>query len=110
MTTPIPPDTVAQGQSGHLLAHNQISDALTAHQGQLQAIPAIRYGTAQLASGTVTVSLPSVSATSVILPGRMTPSGTLGSLSVPTATPGSGFTITSSSPSDNSLVSYLVLG
>lgn len=111
MTTPaIPPDTVAQGQTGHLLAHNQISDALTAFLSQLQSIPAIRYGTAQLAAGTVSVALPSVSSSSVILAGRMTPSGTLGHLSVPTVTPGTGFTVTSSSNSDNSLVSYLALG
>lgn len=111
MTTPaIPPDTVAAGQSGHLLAHNQISDALTAFLGQLQSIPPIRYGTAQLSAGSVAVALPAVDSSSVIIAGRMTPSGTLGHLSVPAVTPGTGFTVTSSSVSDNSLIGYLVLG
>lgn len=107
---PIPPDTAAAGQTGHIDAHNEISDTLTAHDAQLQAIPAIRMGTATLASGTVTVALPSVGSGSVVLVSRVTPSGTLGHLAVPTITPGSGFTITSSSAGDNSLVSYLVLG
>lgn len=106
----IPPDTVAPGQTGHILAHNEISDALTAHDAQLQGIPAIRKGTAALSGGTVAVSLPAVSAGSVILVSRVTPSGTLGHLSVPVITPGTGFTITSSSSGDNSLVAYLVLG
>lgn len=107
---PIPPDTVQQGQAGHILAHNQISDELTAMAGQLAGIPALNWGTAHLTSGTVVVSLSAVTASSVVLVSRLTPSGTLGHLSVPTVSPGSGFTITSTSASDNSSVAYLVLG
>lgn len=106
----IPPDTVAAGQAGHLSAHNQISDVLTAHQTQLAGLPAMVRGTATLVNGTVTVSAGAVTAASVILLGRMTPSGTLGHLAVPTVTPGVSFVITSSSASDNSEVSYLILG
>lgn len=109
MTT-IPPDTVAPGQSGHVDAHNEISDALTAHDQQLQGIPAMHSGKSSLASGTVAVSLSAVTASSVILVSRMTPSGALGHLSVPSVTPGSGFTILSSSSSEASLVAWQVLG
>lgn len=110
MTQPvIPPDTVAPGQTGHIAAHNEISDALTSHQNQLGAIPPLAWGAVSLTSGSVTVSLPAVESDSVVLVSRMTPSGTLGNLSVPSVTPGSGFTISSSSASENSLVAYLVL-
>lgn len=108
--TAIPPDTVAGGQSGHLLAHNQISDALTAHDTAISALPAQHWGTATLVNGTVTVALPAVGSSSVIVVGRMTPSGTLGHLAVPSVSPGTGFVITSSSATENSMVSYLVLG
>ncbi len=107
---PIPPDTAAAGQSGHIDAHNDISDVLASHDAQLQGIPVMRWGTATLVSGTVAVTLPSVSGSSVVLVSRQAPSGTLGHLSVPAISPGSGFTITSSSSGDNSVVSYLVLG
>jgi hypothetical protein len=111
MSTPIPPDTVAAGQTGHLAAHNDISDVLTTFQGQLEGIPAISYGTATLTAGSVSVTLPSVIAgTSVVLVSRMTPGGTIGHLSVPVVSSGSGFTITSSSATDISLVAWLVLG
>ncbi len=111
MTTPqIPPDTVAAGQTGHIQAHNQISDVLTALSAQTGALPVMHWGQATLASGSVAVTLPSVNANSVVIVSRMTPSGTLGHLSVATVTPGTGFTITSSSGTDNSLVGYAVLG
>jgi hypothetical protein len=106
----IPPDTAAAGQSGHIVAHNDIADVLTAMSGQLGALPAIAWGKATLVSGSVSVALPAVDANSVIVTGRMTPSGTLGYLSVPSVTPGTGFTITSSSAGDNSVVGYIVLG
>ena len=106
----IPPDTAAAGQSGHIDAHNDISDTLTTHDAQLQGIPVMRRGTATLVAGTVTVTLPSVGSSSVVLVTRQAPSGTLGHLSVPSVNPGSGFTVTSSSGGDNSVVSYLVLG
>ena len=107
---PIPPDTAAAGQSGHIDAHNDISDVLTAHDAQLQGVPVMRWGTVTLSGGTGTVTLPQVGVSSVILVSRQAPSGTLGHLSVPTITPGSGFTVTSSAGGDNSVVSYLVLG
>ena len=106
----IPPDTVAAGQSGHLSAHNNIADVLTTHGAQLSAIPNIVYGTATLAGGTVTVADSAITANSVPIVSRLSPSGTLGQLSVPTITPGSGFVISSSSASENSTVAYLVLG
>jgi hypothetical protein len=111
LTTPqIPPDTVAAGQSGHLAAHNEISQVLTALTAQVGALPVMSWGKATLVSGSVAVTLPAVDANSVVLVGRMTPSGTVGHLSVPTVTPGTGFTITSSSAADNSVVGYAVLG
>lgn len=111
MTSPqIPPDTAAAGQTGHIAAHNAMSDVLTEHDAQLQAIPALHWGTAALSSGSVTVSLSQLTDASVVLVSRVTPSGTLGYLSVPVVTPGSGFTVTSSSAGDNSLIGYLVLG
>lgn len=111
MTTPqIPPDTAAAGQTGHILAHNQISQVLTALANETAALPVMTWGKATLVNGSVAVSLPAVDANSVILVSRMTPSGSLGYLSVPSVTPGTGFTITSSSGADNSLVGYAVLG
>jgi hypothetical protein len=47
---------------------------------------------------------------SPVLVSRMTPSGTLGHLSVPSVSPGGGFTIASSSATDASTVAWLVLG
>jgi hypothetical protein len=110
MTTPIPPDTVAAGQTGHLDAHNAISDILTQFQTQLAGIPNIRQGTATLVAGTVSVSLSSTGSSTVVLVSRQTPGGTLGSLSVPTITAGSGFTITSSSSSETSAVGWVAVG
>lgn len=110
MTDIIPPDNVSAGSTGHVQAHQDISDVLTAHQNQLNALPAVHWGIATLVSGSVTVSQPAVDAGSVVLVSRLTPSGTLGRLSVPTVSPGSGFTITSDSASENSTVAWLVLG
>jgi hypothetical protein len=106
----IPPDTAAAGQTGHVQAHNEISDVLTAHDDQLSGIPALHWGKATLVSGSVAVSLPAVSSGSVILVSRMAPSGTLGRLSVPVVSPGTGFTITSDSSTENSAIGWLVLG
>lgn len=111
MTTPqVPPDTVAAGQTGHVLAHNQISDALAWLIAQAGALPAMHWGRTSLTAGSVAVTLPAVSSGSVILVGRMTPSGTLGHLSVASVAPGTGFTIASSSASDSSQAGWLVLG
>lgn len=111
MSTPIvPPDTAAQGQTGHVLAHNEISDALSWLVSRAEALPVMSWGKVSLTAGSVSVSLPAVDSGSVVLVSRMTPSGTPGHLSVPSVTPGTGFTIASSSSSDASLVGYLVLG
>jgi|SRR5579872_3214975 hypothetical protein len=110
MTTPIPPDTVAAGQTGHLAAHNAISDVLTQHQAQLSGIPNLKQGTATLVAGTVSVTLTSVGTSTVVLVSRLTPGGALGSLSVPVITAGSGFTINSSSNTETSSVAWLAVG
>jgi hypothetical protein len=111
LSTPqVPPDTVAAGQTGHVQAHNEISDALSWLVSQATALPVMHWGKASLTGGSVAVALAAVSTGSVVLVSRMTPSGTLGHLSVPAVTPGTGFTIASSSSGDASLVGYLVLG
>ena len=110
MTNVIPPDTRAAGQAGHIADHNNIADVLTGMQTQLGSQPASwAWGTATLAAGTVTVSSGIVLATSKILHSRMTPGGTLGSLSIPTITPGVSFVINSSSAGETSVVAYLIL-
>lgn len=79
-------------------------------QSLLNALPASwAWGTATLVAGTVTVSSGIVLSTSKILHARMTPGGTLGSLSIPTITPGTSFVINSSSSSETSVVVYLIL-
>lgn len=110
MTNVIPPDTVAAGQTGHLAAHNNIADVLTAFQGQLSGIPAVRQGTATLVGGTVNVSLASTGAATVVLVSRLVPGGTLGHLSVPVVTQGSGFTVSSDSATETSSVAWLAVG
>lgn len=110
MTATIPPDTVAAGQTGHLAAHNDIADVLTQFQAQLSGIPAISFGNATLVGGTVSVSLASVGDATVVLVSRLTPGGTLGQLSVPAITVGSGFTITSSSGTETSSVAWAAVG
>jgi hypothetical protein len=110
MTTPIPPDTVAAGQTGHLSAHNAISDVLTQHQAQLTGIPTIKQGTATLTAGTVSVTLGSVGSSTVVLVSRLVPGGTLGHLSVPAVTAGTGFTISSSSNAETSSVAWVTVG
>lgn len=110
MSTPIPPDTVAPGQTGHIGAHNAISDILTQFETQLSATPAISSGVATLAAGTVSVTLPSITTGAPVYVSRMTPGGTLGHLSVPTVSNGSGFTVTSTSSSETSVIAWLVLG
>lgn len=110
MTNTIPPDTVAPGQTGHIDAHNNIADVLTAHQNQLTATPAIRAGTATLAAGTVNVSRSDVTSGTIVLVTRLVPGGTLGHLSVPTISNGTGFTITSSSATETSSVAWTAVG
>jgi selenophosphate synthase len=110
MTTPIPPDTVAPGQTGHIDAHNAISDVLTQFQDQLTAIPSVRAGTATLVAGAVSVTLTTVGDSTVILLSRLAPGGTLGHLSVPSVTAAAGFTVSSTSASETSVISWLALG
>lgn len=104
----IPPDNVGQGSTGHLSAHNNIADVLTALSNQLGALPAFAWGSANLAAGTVTVNNSQVQASSLVFITRMTPSGTLGVLSVPTIVPGVSFTVTSSSNTETSQIGYLI--
>lgn len=106
----IPPDTAAPGQTGHVAAHNDISDVLTAMAAQLGDLPSMQWGKSTLVGGSVNVSASSVTSGSVVLVSRMTPAGTPGHLSVPSLNPGSGFTVASSSNSDVSVVGWLVLG
>lgn len=106
----IPPDTAAPGQTGHVAAHNSISDVLTAMAAQLGDLPSMQWGKATLVAGSVNVSASSVTSGSVVLVSRMSPAGTPGHLSVPALNPGSGFTVASSSGSDISVVGWLVLG
>jgi selenophosphate synthase len=107
--TTIPPDNVAPGQTGHIDAHNSISDVLTEMDAELSALPAMQWGIATLTAGSVSVTASSVTAGSVVLVSRMSPAGTLGHLSVPALSAGSGFTIASSSGTDASTVGWLVL-
>lgn len=104
----IPPDNVAAGQTGHLSAHNNIADVLTAHGTQLAGLPALSWGTASLAAGTVTINNSSVLASSIIFLTRMTPGGTLGHLAVPTIVAGVSFTVTSTSATETSLIGFLI--
>ncbi len=67
-----------------------------------------KMGVATLAAGTVTVANTSVTATSRILLTCQTPGGTPGFLYVSARTAGTGFTITSSSSSDTSVVAWLI--
>lgn len=106
----IPPDNAAPGQTGHVAAHNDISDVLTALTAQLGDLPSMQWGKATLVAGSVNVSASSVTAGSVVLVSRMSPAGTPGHLSVPALNAGSGFTVASSSGSDISVVGWLVFG
>jgi hypothetical protein len=110
MTMPVPPDNPAAGQTGHLQAHQQLSDATAQLQQLVDALPPITKGTVTLVNGTATASVAAVTASSVILLSRQSPSGTLGHLSVSTVTPGTSFVITSSSATDNSVIGYAILG
>ncbi|MFE7128966.1 glycosyl hydrolase family 28-related protein [Streptomyces sp. NPDC057617] len=67
-----------------------------------------RMGAATLAAGTVTVANTGVTANTRIVPFRQAAGGTLGHLSV-SRTPGTSFTITSSSNTDTSVVAWLLV-
>jgi len=65
---------------------------------------------AAMVAGTITVTAPSVTATSIILLTANTPGGTQGTLSAPTASivAGTSFVINSSSNTDTSTVNYVI--
>lgn len=68
-------------------------------------------GTATLSSGTITVNTTAVTANSIIFISRNTPGGTLGNLSVPSAsiTAGTSFVINSDSGSETSTVNWWIV-
>lgn len=66
-------------------------------------------GTCTLILGTCTVSNTSVTAASIILLTEQNNSGALGTPSISARTPGTSFVITSTSPTDTSLVGYLII-
>lgn len=76
--------------------------------GALRHIGPPRVGTATLVAGTVTVSMTSVTASTVILLTRQTAGGTLGNLTF-TLSAGVSFTINSTSGTDTSTVIYQVI-
>jgi hypothetical protein len=65
------------------------------------------FGNATLVGGTIAVADTSITANSIIILGRKTIGGTAGNLSY-TLSAGVGFTITSSSGTDTSVISYHV--
>lgn len=68
-----------------------------------------KIGTATLVAGAVTVSNTSVTANSKIIPFCLTQGGTPGFLRVSATTVGTGFTVTSSSGTDTSVIGYLIV-
>lgn len=84
---------------------NRLSTKVRDIQGQLAATTP-RRGTAVLAAGTVTVALPSVTANTHVHLTIQAPGGTLGVPHVFSRTPGTGFTIHSSSATDTSTVAW----
>lgn len=68
-----------------------------------------RMGTATLSAGTITIANTSVTANTRVFPGMKTPAGTVGALYVSAVTPGTGFTIKSTSSTDTSLIAYLLM-
>lgn len=108
MANVIPPDTRAQGQIGHLGDHNNIADVLSAHQTQLQALPAFTFGQATLVAGTVTINDVNLTANSLPLHSRITSGGTTGTITA-VILPGVSITFTSTSATETSTIAYLIL-
>jgi len=69
----------------------------------------LKTGTATLAAGTVTVADTAITANSVIRLATRTPGGTQGSPYISALTAGTGFTITSTSNTDTSVIEYEVV-
>jgi hypothetical protein len=129
----IPPDTRAAGQSGHLADHNNIADVLTALQNLVNSILTAglvttgsvdmslagqgirvaeginaKQGTTVLVGGTRVVANTSVTASSRIQLTAQAPGGTPGALYVSARTPGTSFTVSSTSAADTSTVAYFI--
>jgi hypothetical protein len=68
-----------------------------------------RMGTATLVAGVVTVSNTSITANTRIIPGHVTPGGTPGALFVQAVTVGTSFQIKSTSSTDTSVVSWVLV-
>lgn len=66
-------------------------------------------GQVTLSGGQATVAHPRIPGGAMVLVERQTLIGTAGELMQPTVTPKVGFTVTSASPLDNSVVSWLIL-
>lgn len=85
------------------------ASTVTSYEDHRQAITGRAFGTATLVAGTVTVSCPAVTATSVIVLTGQADGGTPGWLRVSARSAGTSFTITSSSGSDTSSVGWTLL-
>lgn len=97
--------------SGSNHALTLVGDLICATAGkglQIQSGTGARAGNATLVAGTVTVTNTTVTANTLILLSRKTAGGTLGNLTY-TLSAGASFTINSSSASDTSVVSYLLI-
>lgn len=70
--------------------------------------PSTRCGEATLVGGTVTVANTSITAKSIVLMSRKTTGGTLGHLNF-SVSAGVSFTITSSSGTETSVISYVII-
>lgn len=92
----------------HLSGLGIVQDAagmmLTVKEGSSASVQ----GTATLVGGTVAISFPAATSQSRIYLQVITPGGTQGFLHY-SVTPGTGFTVTSSSGSDTSTISYLII-
>lgn len=67
-----------------------------------------KQGRATLVGGTVVVANTSITATSIIEPGYVTPSANAGAVFVSSVTVGTGFTLKSTNAADTSVVGYLI--
>lgn len=90
-----------------------VSGVTSPIQTQLNAITAngtiTGNGTAILSSGTIAVSAPAVTSSTVIILTTQSMSGTIGVQYISSRTPGTGFSISSSSGSDGSTVGYVLI-
>lgn len=95
----------------HVSSYNGLTGNLDATDvfGAVPAGSNLRMGTATLVAGTATVSNSLVTANSVILLTDQDGGGTEGFLVVSARTPGTSFTITSSSSSHTAKVGWLIL-